>query len=75
MKANEKVQVKVLKRRIEQLLNGIFEYETPKLQISEDKIEVKSAGRQAGEGKFQPGKSGPEEGEGLSLCGEPQSCL
>ena len=41
MKANEKVQVKVLKRRIEQLLNGIFEYETPKLQISEDKIEVK----------------------------------
>ena len=41
MKANEKVQVKVLKRRIEQLLNGIFEYETPKLQISEDKIEAK----------------------------------
>ena len=41
MKANEKVQVKVLKRRIEQLLNGIFEYETPKLQISENKIEVK----------------------------------
>ena len=75
MKANEKVQVKVLKRRIEQLLNGIFEYETPKLQISEDKIEAKVREGKQVRGSFQPGKSGPEEGEGLSLCGEPQSCL
>ena len=54
MKANEKVQVKVLKRRIEQLLNGIFEYETPKLQISEDKIEAKVREGKQVRGSFAP---------------------
>ena len=53
MKANEKVQVKVLKRRIEQLLNGIFEYETPKLQISVDKIEAKVREGKTVRGTFQ----------------------
>ena len=38
MKANEKVQVKVLKRRIEQLLNGIFEYETKRLYATAETV-------------------------------------
>ena len=47
------MQVKVLKRRIEQLLNGIFEYETPKLQISVDKIEAKVREGKTVRGTFQ----------------------
>lgn len=34
------VQVKNLKKRIEQLRNGIFEYEAPKMLVSEEKIEA-----------------------------------
>ena len=40
-----------MKRRIEQLLNGIFEYETPKLQISVDKIEAKVREGKTGDGE------------------------
>ena len=47
------MQVKVLKRRIEQLLNGIFEYETPKLQISVDKIEARVREGKPVRGTFQ----------------------
>ena len=75
MKANEKVQVKVLKRRIEQLLNGIFEYETPKLQISEDKIEVKVREGKQVRGSFSLENPAQKKVKGFSLCGEPQSCL
>ena len=42
-----------MKRRIEQLLNGIFEYETPKLQISVDKIEAKVREGKTVRGTFQ----------------------
>ena len=42
-----------MKRRIEQLLNGIFEYETPKLQISVDKIEARVREGKPVRGTFQ----------------------
>lgn len=35
------MQVNSLKRRIEQLLNGIFEYEAPKLKLSVERIDLK----------------------------------
>ncbi|MFQ9394050.1 MAG: DUF5717 family protein [Lachnospiraceae bacterium] len=64
-----------MKRRIEQLLNGIFEYETPKLQISEDKNRGKSAEGKQVRGSFSLENPAQKKVKGLSLCGEPQSCL
>lgn len=42
-----------MKRRIEQLLNGIFEYEAPRMQISVDRIELKVRKGERYRGSFE----------------------
>ena len=61
IETQKKIQVKNLKRRIDQLLNEKFEYETPEMLFEEEKITGKSTERRKFPQLFYHGKSDSEK--------------
>ena len=61
------IQVMILKRKIEQLLNGKFEYSAPPLVMSPEEVTVKVEPGEVMRRDFVDRKPGREKGQGLSL--------
>lgn len=61
-----------MKRRIEQLINGIFEYEPDRLEISQKEIRVHAAPDAVVHGSFQVRSSGDKKVQGVVYVSSPR---